>query len=68
MNNKPISISIKETRERIVSALNDSQLPPSVLEPVLNAIYQQIAQAAQAEVLAAEKQLAEAAEKEEEPK
>lgn len=48
-----IAISIKTLRERIVSAINESQLPPSVLEPVLNAIYQQIAVAARDEVEAA---------------
>lgn len=54
---KPISISIKETRERIVSAINESHLPPSILEPVLNVIYQQIAQAARTETEQAEKQM-----------
>lgn len=57
--NKPISISIVETRDRIVAALNESGLPASVLEMMLNALYQQVAQAAQAEVEAAKKQLAE---------
>lgn len=52
---KPISIIIKETREQIVKALNESQLPPCLLEAVLNPIYQQIAQAAKAEIEQAEK-------------
>lgn len=56
---KHISIIIKETRERIISAINESNLPPCVLEPMLNIIYQQIAQAAQAEIAQAEKQLKE---------
>ncbi len=47
---KPISISIKELREKVVGAINESQLPPSILEPVLNAIYQQVVIAAQNEV------------------
>ncbi len=53
---KPVSIIIKETREQIVKALNESQLPPCVLEALLNPIYQQIAQAAQAEIAQAEKE------------
>lgn len=53
---KPISIIIKETREQIVKALNESQLPPCLLEAVLNPIYQQIAQAAQAEIAQAEQE------------
>lgn len=53
---KPISIIIKETREQIVKALNESQLPPCLLEAVLNPIYQQIAQAAQKEIAQAEKE------------
>lgn len=56
---KPISIIIKETREQIVKALNESQLPPCLLEAVLNPIYQQIAQAAQQEIAQAEKEYSE---------
>lgn len=54
--NKPICIAIKECRVKIVSAINESHLPPCVLEDMLNALYQQIKQAAQTEVLQAEKQ------------
>lgn len=60
---KPISIIIKETREQIVKALNESQLPPCLLEAVLNPIYQQVAQAAQAEIAQAEKEYTEEGEK-----
>lgn len=60
---KPISIIIKETREQIVKALNESQLPPCLLEAVLNPIYQQIAQAAQQEIAQAEKEYIEEGEK-----
>lgn len=57
--NKPISITIKETRERIISALNDSNLPPCILECIIAPIAQQITQAAVAEVEQAEKQMTE---------
>lgn len=59
-----IALKIKTLREEVVAAVNRSQLPPSILEPVLNAIYLQIAQAAQAEVIQAEKQAAEKPEEE----
>lgn len=52
--NKPISITIKETRERIVSAINDSNLPPCILEGIIAPIAQQITQAARAEAARAE--------------
>lgn len=57
--NKPVSIAIKELREDIVQALANSQLPACILEPVLGAVYQQIAQAAEQEVAKAEQQIAE---------
>lgn len=48
--NKPISLAIAETREQIVKAINESGLPPSVVEALMNPIYKQIAQAAQSEL------------------
>lgn len=55
----PISLSIKEAKERIISAINDSKLPACVVELILHDIYLQIKQAAKAETEQAEKQLAE---------
>ena len=55
--NKPVSIAIKEFRENIVQALANSQLPACILEPVLGAVYQQVAQAAEQEVAKAEQQI-----------
>ena len=57
--NRPISLAIKGFRGKIVSAINESQLPPSLLEPILNAIYLQIAAAADNEAKQAEMQVAE---------
>lgn len=54
-----IALAIKKLREEIVAVLNECKLPASVIEPVFNAIYLQIAQQAQAEVAAAEKAEAE---------
>lgn len=53
---KPISLIIRDTQKAIVEAINGSQLPPCLLEAVLNPIYHQIAQAAQAEIAQAEKE------------
>lgn len=57
--NRPISLAIKEFRGKIVSAINESQLPPSLLEPILNAVYLQVAAAADNEAKQAEMQVAE---------
>lgn len=56
---KPISITIKETRERIIAALNESGLPPCILEGIIAPIAQQITQVAAAEVEQAERQMTE---------
>lgn len=63
--NKPIALIIKDTRKQIINALNESQLPPCLLEAVLNPIYQQIAQAAQTEIVQAEKEYTEEGETDE---
>lgn len=49
-----ITLAIKELREKIIAAVNESQLPASILDPVLNSIYLQIAQAARLEEVQAE--------------
>lgn len=59
MNNKPIALAIRDLRNVITTAINESQLPASVLEPIIGTLYQQIAQATQAEVEQAEQQYAE---------
>lgn len=60
--NKPIALIIKDTRRQIINALNESQLPPCLLEAVLNPIYQQITQAAQQEIAQAEQEYKESEE------
>lgn len=39
---KPLSLIIKECRENIESAINTSNLPPYLLEPVLKDYYNQV--------------------------
>lgn len=41
-NGKPLSLIIKECRENIENAINSSNLPPYLLEPVLKDYYNQI--------------------------
>lgn len=41
-NGKPLSLILKECRENIESAINASNLPPYLLEPVLKDYYNQV--------------------------
>lgn len=54
---KPISLIIRDLQESIIKAVNDSGLPPSIIEPILGAIYQQIVAAKTAELKKAEEDL-----------
>jgi hypothetical protein len=36
---KPITLKIKETKQNLVKALNESELPLFILEPILKDIY-----------------------------
>lgn len=53
---KPVALLIKDLQSKIVTAINESNLPPSVVEAVINAIHTQITAAAQAEIAQAEKE------------
>lgn len=54
---KPISLIIRDFQESIIKAVNDSGLPPSIIEPILGAIYQQIVAAKTAELKKAEEEI-----------
>lgn len=54
---KPISLIIRDFQESIIKAVNDSGLPPSIIEPILGAIYQQIVAAKTAELKQAEEEI-----------
>lgn len=41
-NEKPLSLIIKECREKIENAINTSNLPPYLLEPILKDYYNQV--------------------------
>lgn len=59
---KPIALIIRDTQAAIIKAVNESQLPASILEQIIAPIHQQIAQAAQAEIAQAEKEYKESEE------
>ena len=40
--NKPANLIMEETKENIVKIINESGLPPFLLEPVLKDLYNQI--------------------------
>lgn len=61
---KPISIAVRDLKLQIVAAINASQLPAAIVEPILNVIHNQITQIAENEIKQAEKQLAESEESE----
>lgn len=52
--NRPIALVIRDTKIRIVQAINESQLPASIVELILNNIHQQAVKAAEAEIKQAE--------------
>lgn len=40
--NKPANLITEETREKIVNTINESGLPPFLLEPIIKDIYNQV--------------------------
>lgn len=40
--NKPLSISIKETKDSLIQICNESHLPPCILELIVQTIYTDI--------------------------
>lgn len=61
---KPISLAVRDLKVQIVAAINASQLPAAIVEPILDVIHNQITQIAENEIKQAEKQLAESEESE----
>lgn len=39
---KPISVTIEEARQNIVKCINEQNLHPSILEPIMKDIYEQV--------------------------
>lgn len=61
--NRPIALAIRDLKTQINIAITDSQLPPCIVEAVLNGLYQQVLRAAQTEIAQAEKEYKEEGEK-----
>lgn len=40
--NKPANLIVEETRENLTKAINESGLPPFLLEPILKDLYNQV--------------------------
>lgn len=54
--NKPLVLVIDDLHDNIIKLMNESQLPPSQLEPIVREIYNQIVAARQQERAEAKKQ------------
>lgn len=67
--NKPLVLIIDELHDNIIKLMNESQLPPSQLEPIVREIYNQTVTARQQERAEAKRQYeAELAKEQEQPK
>lgn len=53
--NKPISITINETRISLVNVCNKSGLPPCILEPIVKNLYDEIKHLAEVQLKQDEK-------------
>ena len=54
--NKPADLIVEETKESIVKIVNESGLPPFLLEPILKEIYNQVSILKQQELEQSKKQ------------
>ena len=63
--NKPANLIVEETRENITKVINESGLPPFLLEPLIKDIYNQISFLKQKELEKSKKDYQESLKKEE---
>ena len=66
--NKPANLIMEETKENIVKIINESGLPPFLLEPVLKDLYNQISILKQQELEQSKKQYEDSLNQEKEKK
>ena len=57
--NKPITMVIKETKTKLISVLNESNLSPAVLDLIMQGIYSEIHSLAERQAVEEEKAYAE---------
>ena len=65
---KPANLIIEETKENLVKVINESGLPPFLLEPVLKDLYNQISILKQQELEQSKKQYEDSLKQEKEKK
>lgn len=66
--NKPANLIVEETKENIVKLINESGLPPFLLEPILKDLYNQINILKQQELEQSKKQYEDSLKQEEKKK
>ena len=66
--NKPANLIVEETKENIVKLINESGLPPFLLEPILKDLYNQINILKQQELEQSKKQYEDSLKQEKEKK
>lgn len=64
--NKPANLIIEETKENMVKLINESGLPPFLIEPILKDIYNQVTVLKQKELEKSKRNYEEGLKKEEE--
>lgn len=64
--NKPANILVEETKEELVKVINESGLPPFLVEPILKDIYNQVTVLKQKELEESKKSYEEELKKEKE--
>ena len=64
--NKPANLIVEETRENITKVINESGLPPFLVEPILKDIYNQVTVLKQKELEESRKSYEESLKKEKE--
>lgn len=66
--NKPANLIVEETKENIVKTINESGLPPFLVEPILKDLYNQISILKQQELEQSKKQYEDSLKQEKEKK
>lgn len=64
--NKPANLIVEETKEELVKVINESGLPPFLVEPILKDIYNQVTVLKQKELEESKKSYEESLKKEKE--
>lgn len=66
--NKPANLIVEETKENIVKTINESGLPPFLVEPIIKDLYNQVSILKQQELEQSKKQYEDSLKQEKEKK